>query len=484
MNPDISGSDAIGLVLAIGLLLLFGRAILALSVRTISLGRTEVWALSFLLGAGGISLLTLWLSPMFAVVPARWLLLLITLGLVVLASVRGRSLPPRTDQAAPASTCGVEASWLPTMLSVAIAIQCAALVLMALQTSLGWDGLANFEMKARIAFANRPSGRLPLAYLSDASRAWSHPGYPLLVPLTEFWFYSWLGYANQQLVKLLFPAFYLSLGGLFYGALRRLMPKTHALLGWFALGLLPLQVIGPGAAITGYADVPLAAAGFGAISFTYLALRTGIRDYFVLAALLSSLAVWTKREGALLAAYVLIAAVVARAAQARREERPPFATAGGVWWLLAAPAIVAGPWAWLQHGSGVPDLDFSPVTLGTLSANVSRLPIIVRLLARELVLPGHWGLLWPAFAMTLVLSTRRLRDVSEQFLLGAVLIPMGLYTLVFVFSAWPVFTDHVRTALPRLLISLAPVALLVTIHHLRECLVSDRTSISVARSGL
>lgn len=477
MNADISGSDATGLVLALGLLLCLGRAILALSVREIALGRTEVWALSFLLGAGGISLLIFWLSPVFGIVPARWLLSLITVGLVLLASARGRRLPPRTNDAKLASNRGVEPRWLQRALSVAIGVQCAALVLMALQTSLGWDGLINFEIKARIAFANRPSGRLPLAYLSDASRAWSHPGYPLLVPLTEFWLYSWIGYAHQGLVKLLFPAFYLSLGGLFYGVSSRLMPKSHALLGWFALGLLPLPAIGPGAAITGYADVPLAAAGFGAISFTYLALRTGIRDYFVLAALLSSLAVWTKREGALLAAYVLIAAVVARAVQARREERPPFATAGTVWWLLAAPAIVAGPWAWLQRGSGVPDLDFSPVTLGTLSANVSRLPIVVRFLARELVLPGHWGLLWPAFAMTLVLSTRRLRDVSERFLLGAVLIPMGLYTSVFVFSAWPTFTDHVGTALPRLLISLAPVALLVTIRHLRECLVCDRTSI-------
>jgi len=57
---------------------------------------------------------------------------------------------------------------------------------------------------------------------------------------------------------------------------------------------------------------------------------------------------------------------------------------------------------------------------------------------------------------------------------------MGVYASSFVFSAWPQFTEHVGTALPRLLIPLAPVALAVTICHLRECLValpSDRSSL-------
>ena len=373
-----------------------------------------------------------------------------------------------------------EPRWILWVLSVGIGVQCAALVLMAFQTSLGWDGLINFEIKARMAFANQPSGRIPLAYFSDASRPWSHPAYPLLVPLTEYWLYSWIGQPHQSLIKLLFPGFYLSLAGLFYGALRRLLTTRDALLGCLALGLLPSLAIGSGAAISGYADVPLAAAGFGSMAFAYFALRTGAREHFVAAALLSSIAVWTKREGLVLAAYVLIAVAVVQVARARRERRSLKAAMRGVWWLLAGPALVVGPWWLLQWWYRVADQDFAAVTVSTLQANMSRVPVIAGLFARELIRPGHWGLLWPAFGVTLALSVRRLSDASEQFLVGAVLFPMGVYASSFVFSAWPQFTEHVGTALPRLLIPLAPVALAVTICHLRECLValpSDRSSL-------
>jgi hypothetical protein len=41
---------------------------------------------------------------------------------------------------------------------------------------------------------------------------------------------------------------------------------------------------------------------------------------------------------------------------------------------------------------------------------------------------------------------------------------------IFVFSSWPDFTEHVGTALPRLIIPLAPVALFSTVCHLGDCL--------------
>jgi hypothetical protein len=117
-----------------------------------------------------------------------------------------------------------------------------------------------------------------------------------------------------------------------------------------------------------------------------------------------------------------------------------------------------------------PDGVFLPVSLETLSAHLLRVPTIAQLLVRELTLLGHWALLWPVFAVAVMLSIPRLRDLSEQFLLGAVVVPLALYVFVFVFSSWPTFTEHVGTALPRLIIPLAPVALLSTIGHLRACL--------------
>jgi hypothetical protein len=483
VSINASWSEVFGIVAAISLLLLLGRALLTLFVREIRLGWPEVWALSFLLGAGGVSLLLFWLSPLFSVVPARWLVSMTTLGLALFAWLRSAKHRRRTDGAL--GVPGGEPRWILAALSVGIAVQCIALTVVALQTSLGWDGLMNFEIKARMAFANQPSGRIPLEYFSDASRPWSHPGYPLLLPLTEFWTYSWIGHPHQGLIKLLFPAFYLSLAGLFYGALRRLLTQRDALLGCFALGLLPSLAIGPGAAITGYADVPLAAAGFGCVAFAYFALRTGARSYFVVTALLSATAAWTKREGAILAVYVAVAVTIVQAVRAHREGRSLTTEMRHVWWLFVGPALAIGPWWLLQSWYSVPDQDFVTVTLSGLHANISRVPVIAGLFAHELIRPGHWGLLWPAFAVTLMLSVRRLRDGCELFLVGAVLLPMGAYASSFIFSAWSRYTEHVGTALPRLLISLAPVALAVTICHLREYLVtlrSDRWISTFSRS--
>ena len=413
-------AEVLGLIMAFVLLLVLGWSVLALCVRVIELRWTERWALYFLLGAGAISLLTFWLSPLFSLIPVQWLLSVVTIGLGLFTYWRrggqraGIALP-RFDDTQP--------RWLSELLILGIFVQCAALVLVALQTPLGWDGLMNFELKARIAFANDPAGRLPLAYLSDTSRTWSHASYPLLVPMTEHWVYAWVGSAHQGFVKPLFPAFYLSLAGLFYGALCRMMPRSPALAGVFALGLLPSLAIGPGAAISGYADVPLAASAFGAVAFAYLGLRTGARDYFVLAGLLLSVAVWTKREGLILAAYVIAAVVTASIALARQRSSVPMVR--GVRWLVLTPAIVAGSWEWLQRMVAAPDGDFLPVSFETLWSHISRVPIIAGLLGRELVLLGHWALLWPVFAVTVLLSIPRLCDTSERFLVGAVAIPLG-----------------------------------------------------------
>ena len=470
MSLDATWREVGGLAIALGLLLLVGRAVLSLGARGLAGEWPERLALSFLVGAGTISLLGFWLSPLFGLVPAQWLLSLVAVGLAVVAWRRRRTVPHTSSSASTAPLDTAERRWLTKVLTAGIALQAAALLFVAMQTSLGWDGLLNMELKAHLAFVNEPSGQLPPGYLSDESRVWSHPGYPLLVPLTEVWLYDWIGRPHQGLIKLLFPIFYLSLAGLFYGALRRVMLRTPALVGCAALGLLPMLAIGPGAAITGYADVPLAAVLFGAVSYGFFALRGGDRTDVALAVLLASLALWTKREGAVLAAYVVLALAGARAAGALHRGQTPFDAARRGLALLVVPALVAVPWTLMQRLHGLPDPDLSPVTVGTLAANVSRFPAILQLLARELTLPGHWAALWPAFAFTLVLSWRRLREPAELFLAGAVVVPLAVYATIFVFSSWPEYTEHVGTALPRLVIPLAPLALFATIRHLRASL--------------
>ena len=80
--------------------------------------------------------------------------------------------------------------------------------------SLGWDGLFVWEFKARLAAIS--GGSIPQTYYQDPARAWSHPDYPLLLPLSEAWIYMWLDRPDQHLVKILFPLFYVAMVGLLF----------------------------------------------------------------------------------------------------------------------------------------------------------------------------------------------------------------------------------------------------------------------------
>src|SRR5262249_44920200 len=98
--------------------------------------------------------------------------------------------------------------WFEVLLIAVIAIEIAIVFYLSFVHTLGWDGLLNWEIKARYAFAN--GGVLPAAYFSDTGRAFSHPEYPLAIPFTELWLYLWLGESNQFCAKPIFPMFYLA----------------------------------------------------------------------------------------------------------------------------------------------------------------------------------------------------------------------------------------------------------------------------------
>ena len=90
--------------------------------------------------------------------------------------------------------------------AVLFCLQLAVVVLLSFRHTLGWDGLLIWEMKARYAFLN--GGVIPVSYFADATRAFSHPDYPLFLPLTEAWFYLWIGDCDQFWIKLIFPIWY------------------------------------------------------------------------------------------------------------------------------------------------------------------------------------------------------------------------------------------------------------------------------------
>src|SRR5205807_4867398 len=170
----------LGLLAAYSTLFAAGFGIALLLMRASAINLIELAALSWLLGVGIVSLL-LWFGGIF--ISGLALQLFVTLACVVLGFAGWRLKKTKTIQVSlPRPNNRVE--WI---LASALAIELAIIFFVSLKHTLGWDGLFNWEIKARYAFLN--FGVLPQSYYASPGRAFSHPEYPLAIPFTELWLY-------------------------------------------------------------------------------------------------------------------------------------------------------------------------------------------------------------------------------------------------------------------------------------------------------
>jgi hypothetical protein len=274
----------------------------------------------------------------------------------------------------------------------------------------------------------------------------------LLVPFTEYWVYAWLGRVDQAVVKIVFPVFYMALVCAVAGTVRRLAGNVASLVAVTGMGTLPAMMVIPGA-ISGYADVPLAAVFAAALGCTLVAVKSGHPHTFRLCGALLAIAAWTKVEGAILALCLASAAAVV----AGRKAVP----------LFALPGAVIASWTVFQHMYGLPDPDFPSFSPYIALANIDRIPTIARMVMREFLTAGHWGLLWPAFAVMFALAIRRQGWRDPNVIAAAVVcMPLCVYPAAYVFSSWPDVDAHLRTSFARLLVPLAPPAIVFTFAQL------------------
>jgi hypothetical protein len=447
---------------AVAVLLAVGHALVAVVAGRMPLYWFERWAAAYLIGMASLSVLWITVSVFFDLVHP--ILMVSAFGAAGGAALyyRFRARSHAVEESALVEEpVGSNSRWQNAVLMALITVEFAALTLVSLRGSLGFDGLFNFEMKARLMFEH-PLRQLPLGYLSDASRAWSHPQYPLMVPFGELWIYAWLGRIDQTAVKILFPMFFAAVLAFVCGVCRRLAGNQAALATALALGLMPPMTLLPGAA-SAYADVPLAAAVVGAAAFMFRALSTGESEAAMLAALLLAVASWTKTEGVVLALSIgTLGVLFSRVVHAYGRPSSISFRRSLMWiWL---PALAAFPWFLVQLQYGIPAPDLVPFSVANVGANLDRTPAILALFAGELLRPGHWGLVWPACAVaTVLLLTNTRGPAAEWFLASVTFVPLILYVLPFMLSSWPDPAEHVRSALPRLLVPIAPVALLLTV---------------------
>jgi hypothetical protein len=442
------------LIVGLGTLAALGYGLLTLLAPDAPLWWFERAAFSFVLGMGGGAFAWVALIPVYPFLQPRWALVIVTMAVLTAAGLRDRR------KVAPSTSRLMQPNWLVIACSIVMIGQFAMLMAASMHTRLGWDGLFNLEFKARLAFEHQPQGQLPLAYFSDVSRAWSHPSYPLLVPFSEFWLYSWLGRIDEHAIKVLSPLYFFAVIAGVCGAIRRVTNTETAIVsGVFACAVPAMVNLGT----TGYAEIPLSAAITAALSCAALGLSSRQPAMFVLAGAFGAIAAWTKTEGLLLALY-LGSAVLLSSRLCNRGRGTSVLSLKAMSAVLWIPVAASVPWFVMQYFYGITEPDFPSILPSVALAHLDRLPEIVTLVLRALLTPGQWGLLWPAFAAACVLAVWR-RDADHLAVLsaGAVLVPLAAYTLIYLFSAWDNVGDHVRTSIDRLLTPLASAALIFTV---------------------
>ena len=434
--------STIGIIIAFLLIFAAGTGVARLLTgRKEGLNFGELLGLGWLLGCGYVSL-TIWL---LGILVSGWLLtLFVVIGAICLslAGWRTRSM----ERGGPWRLY----DWV-LLAAVGAVILYAAW--WAPQLRLGWDGLAIWEAKARIAFSS--GGTLPLEYFRDESRAFSHPYYPLLLPLTEAWLYSCLGEADQSAVRWIGPMFLAASCALLAGCVQRLAgPRCLALFGAASLFFVPYIFSGGWGLFAGYADFPLAVFLLAAVAAAVRWAETGSPAALRLLAVVAGLLPWVKREGKFLWLAVILVPLLLLIVRRRWRDAALMLTPGLV--------IIAAWFSFLAYVNVVADSAFAPVSIAAASERMDRLATLFTVFSRELLLTANWSLLWPlAGASVFSLLLARCFTVAAVFV-ASIGLPLCADLAAFLFTAHD-YRWHVALSIQRLVLQLAPTALLALI---------------------
>jgi hypothetical protein len=450
-----TAATLVRLLLGLAAVFCLGYAALALLVpRLQDFTRGERAAFSFGIGA---LLLTLWMLAL------TWWGISFSLGWIIgpplvlagalLLTPRGRAAVRGEVQALRGRPRLDLGGWDWLFLGLLGAVFLYALPRAVLYPMWAWDAVATWGCKARIFYTVRG---LDLTCIN------AHNYYPNLIPLLLSYLYFALGQVNDYLTKLIFPLWGALLLTLLYNLTVRLglsRRRALALAAFLALNgtvfIVHLYIV--------YADLPLAFFTLGGAGLLYLWLADAApRGSLNLAAGCLAGMAWCKYEGPPLAATLLLAAALTLVWL--RPPRWPRRMA-----LLGIPlaGLVAGylPWRLFalkqQLVIGADHIqNFYPhqffKAIGYLLAGLGN--------------PFYFGFIWPALALALILSGRRLWRSPRLFL--ALFVIGNLAAIILAYAVAPTsaaeFPAYVRATLDRLLLHLTPVAALLLALGLKD----------------
>ncbi len=319
---------------------------------------------------------------------------------------------------------------------VIIAIQVICVLIVCLeQPENSWDGMARWGFKAKVIYSEKS---VYVDYFNGSHYAFSHPYYPLSVPLEMVNIYLFLGEANDRMVKLVFFLYFVMLITAFFDIVKRFLLMSRALFFTALLSTVPIFLLGGSSAATCLANVPLAFYCLAAVLFLMEYLQQRRVEIIVPAGLVLFFCAFTKLEGLYYAAIFTIGfagSIIIFDKNRRRQE--PFLQ--HLFLLIGTFIVLYLPWLWfkalyirLDHATFP-----SAVSLGYIISKLHRLIFVVPMLIFECLKVWHWHIAWIIFAGYFILGLKVRRLGREAiFLLSIIAGAFILLTAVYTVSSW------------------------------------------------
>ena len=288
-----------------------------------------------------------------------------------------------------------------------------------------YDAIAMYAMRSKIFYLSKS---IPHDFFYNLSTLFPHPDYPLNLPLSETFVYLFLGNLNDQMVKVIFPLFFIAILGILYFAVRRLSGRTSALLCTFALATVPQF---NNFATNAYNDVPLTYYCFaGTLFLLYWFKETRSSGYLYISAVMTALAGWTKNEGFVYCASNILLLFIFLFANRRTIKKRDLLNG---FLYIGIILLVLAPWLWVKFTLNLVNSDVGSTTLDQLNIVKQSYKIwpIFYEFQRQVFGPKKWNIIWIIFILSVVIYRKKIFRKDQRYVTISLLLVMSGYIFAY-----------------------------------------------------
>jgi hypothetical protein len=419
----------LGLLVGLAIPILLGNLILYFLDSKKVLKPAENLTLSFLLGYPAITLLIFWsffvnlpyrVFILGGVITALFVLRIIFLGKFSYAGELFSQLKHQIVQMRGRKFYTLK-NILLSLLLILIVIKLSYVFIEACsKPEYSWDASAFWTMDGKsFYYLNQEQPGQLLKYFFMLPNY--HPEYPKQIQIMHFWLFSWMGEANDQWSKIIFP---ISLGFfliLFYTSLREIRGNLGATIFTYFLFSSPLFLY---LSTVGYADFTLSVYFSLGIIFFHRWIQKKQDIYFWLFSIFISLTSWIKLEGKPLSILGLAILLMYVYRNYNKSIKYILTKVGQYLFILL---IISLPWQLVVISNHIE-------TREKLASHLTHFFDLHSQIYIKLFSQGSWGIFWIAVVAAVLLYYKRLFKRENVYLAITFLLFYGIVLFIFQFT--------------------------------------------------